>query len=315
MQELSGSHQNQSLFWNIEGTFRALVSYCSSGETPLESPLGENEHMTLDDTVERLFSSRNGTPPKVPFQSEVHRFAEQVQHVLFPHFLEDTVQDKAHLRAELESLSDLACNALSRQGEAHQEKGRLMCDALINELPEIQDKLKEDAKFIYEGDPAARSVDEVIAAYPGFHAILIYRIAHFCWKKDLNSFARALSEYAHRNTGIDIHPGATIGCPVFIDHGTGIVIGETSDIGNRVKIYQGVTLGALSVEKDMASKKRHPTIEDNVVIYASAIILGGETVVGSGSIIGGNVWLTESVLPGTRVYHDPDTRILPAKED
>lgn len=269
--------------------------------------------MSLEKTVERLFSTRSGPPPRVPLQAEVHRFAERVQHALFPHFLEDPLQDTAQLKAELENLSDLACRALSRQGEELQLRARMVCQELIEELPNIQEQLLKDAQFIFEGDPAARSVDEVIAAYPGFHAILIYRVAHFCWQKELMAFARALTEYAHSNTGIDIHPGATLGCPIFIDHGTGIVIGETSIIGNRVKLYQGVTLGALSVEKDLASIKRHPTIEDDVVIYASAIILGGETVVGKGSIIGGNVWLTQSIPAGTKVYHEPDTKILHPK--
>jgi serine O-acetyltransferase len=143
----------------------------------------------------------------------------------------------------------------------------------------------------------------VIAIYPGFFAVFCYRIANFLAKLSVPLFPRMITEYSHRVTGIDIHPLATIGSPFSIDHGTGIVIGETTFIGNYVKLYQGVTLGALSVDKKKASRKRHPTIEDNVILYAGCTILGGETVVGRNSIIGGNVWLTESIAPFSVVYH------------
>jgi serine O-acetyltransferase len=166
-----------------------------------------------------------------------------------------------------------------------------------------------DAEAIEEGDPAAESVEEVVSAYPGFHAIAIYRIAHEFYALEVPIFPRLLSELAHQRTGIDIHPGATIGRSFFIDHGTGIVIGETSVIGERVKIYQGVTLGALSVEKSLSASKRHPTIENGVVIYSNATILGGETVIGHDSVIGGNVWLTESVLPYSVVYNRSEIRV------
>ena len=180
---------------------------------------------------------------------------------------------------------------------------------LINALPAIQDLLYRDAEFIFQGDPAASSIDEVIAAYPGFNAILFYRLANICWTANYHVFARALSAFAQRLSGVDIHPAAKISSPFFIDHGTGIVIGETTQIGSSVKLYQGVTLGALSVEKELAQTKRHPTIMDNVVVYANATILGGETVIGSGSIIGGNVWLTQSVPENSRVYHRGDLTI------
>jgi serine O-acetyltransferase len=157
------------------------------------------------------------------------------------------------------------------------------------------------------GDPAAESTDEVILAYPGFLAIAIYRFAHEFYSAHVPIFPRLLTEYAHEKTGIDIHPGAQIGLSFAIDHGTGIVIGESTIIGENVKIYQGVTLGALSVAKDMAKSKRHPTIENNVVIYAQSVILGGETVVGHHSVIGGNVWLTHSVAPYSIVYQEQKT--------
>lgn len=182
-------------------------------------------------------------------------------------------------------------------------------DNFSSTLPSIIRSLDMDAEAIYKGDPAARSTDEVILAYPGFYAITIYRIAHELFLLGVPVIPRILSEYAHEKTGIDIHPGAGIGERFCIDHGTGIVIGETTIIGNEVKIYQGVTLGALSVDKSFASIKRHPTIENNVVIYAQAVILGGNTVIGEKSVIGGNAWITESVPPNSVVYHKSEVRL------
>ena len=173
----------------------------------------------------------------------------------------------------------------------------------MDELPSVRQTLLQDANFILESDPAATELVEVVAVYPGFFAIFCYRLAHVLVGLEVKLLPRFITEYAHKNTGIDIHPGAVIGSPFSIDHGTGIVIGETTTIGNNVKVYQGVTLGALSVNKSRASKKRHPTIEDNVILYAGCTILGGETVVGRNSIIGGNVWLTESVPAFSIVYH------------
>ena len=173
----------------------------------------------------------------------------------------------------------------------------------LETLPSTKKILLKDAEFILESDPAAKHLIEVIAVYPGFFAIYCYRIAHSIDKLSVPLLPRMITEYAHKITGIDIHPGATIGSPISIDHGTGIVIGETTIIGNYVKLFQGVTLGALSVDKSKASKKRHPTIEDNVILYAGCTILGGETVVGRNSIIGGNVWLTESIAPFSVAYH------------
>ena len=176
-------------------------------------------------------------------------------------------------------------------------------------IPEVHDMLWNDAAAIYEGDPAAESIDEVILAYPGFIAILIYRLAHELYKLNVPIIPRILTEYAHEITGIDIHPGAEIGSHFFIDHGTGIVIGETTSIGNNVKIYQGVTLGALSVDKSMQKKKRHPTIEDDVILYSQAVILGGDTVIGKNSIIGGNTWVTQSVPPNSVVYSKVEVKV------
>ena len=178
----------------------------------------------------------------------------------------------------------------------------LIVESFFEELPEIRRILSLDMEANFRGDPAAKSVEEVILSYPGFQAITVHRLAHYFWNAQVPLIPRMMSEMLHGRTGIDIHPGAQIGGSFFIDHGTGVVIGETSVIGKNVKIYQGVTLGALSVKKEAADKKRHPTIEDDVTIYSNATILGGNTVVGTGSTIGGNVWITESVPPYTVVY-------------
>jgi serine O-acetyltransferase len=184
-----------------------------------------------------------------------------------------------------------------------------LADSFFEDLLNIHEDLLADLDTTLEFDPAAKSKNEVLLAYPGFFAIAIYRMANNLWNKKVPVLPRVISEYTHGKTGIDIHPGASIGKRFFIDHGTGIVIGETAIIGNDVKIYQGVTLGALSVSKDKAKEKRHPTIEDNVIIYANATILGGNTVIGRDSIIGGNVWITDSIQKQTRVYHKSEITV------
>src|SRR5450432_1366692 len=176
-------------------------------------------------------------------------------------------------------------------------------------LEVLYNNLRLDAVKIYEFDPAASSVNEVIVSYPGFYAITVYRIAHQLVTLNIPVLPRILSEFAHRNTGTDIHPAAVIGVPFMIDHSTGIVIGATAIIGNNVSIYQGVTLGALQVAKELAEVKRHPTVEDNVIIYARTTILGGKTVIGKNSIIGGNVFLTKSVEPFSQVFNTHQLRI------
>jgi serine O-acetyltransferase len=188
-------------------------------------------------------------------------------------------------------------------------KTQAIANNFFDAVPEIYKALQKDAAAILKFDPAAESIEEVMVAYPGFYATAVYRISNYLCKQGVKLLPRVFAEYAHSKTGIDIHPGATIGLSFFIDHGTGIVIGETTLIGDFVKIYQGVTLGALSVNKDEAKSKRHPTIEDNVVIYSGATILGGDTVIGHDSVIGGNVWLTNSVLPNSIVYHKSEISI------
>ncbi|GAB6007455.1 serine O-acetyltransferase EpsC [Dysgonomonas reticulitermitis] len=182
-------------------------------------------------------------------------------------------------------------------------------DKFIAKLPELQDQLYEEAEEYSLNDPAAKSVEEVILTYPGFFAQVVYRISHEFYKMNTPIIPRLFSEYAHSKVGIDINPGAEVGRAFYIDHGTGIVIGETTIIGDNVKIYQGVTLGALFVTKGQSNRKRHPTIEDNVVIYAGATILGGTTVVGHDSVIGGNAWLTKSVVPYSLVQQNAEIRI------
>ncbi|MDR1179968.1 MAG: serine O-acetyltransferase [Spirochaetales bacterium] len=173
-------------------------------------------------------------------------------------------------------------------------------------LPALRQRIHLDVEAAYLGDPAAKSTEEVILSYPGLEALIVHRFAHELWIRGIPLLPRIMSEHIHGKTGIDIHPGANIGAGFFIDHGTGVVVGETTLIGSNVKIYQGVTLGALSVKKELSDSKRHPTIEDNVTIYAGATILGGETVIGKGSTIGGNVWLTRSVPAHSKVYNNPE---------
>jgi serine O-acetyltransferase len=182
-------------------------------------------------------------------------------------------------------------------------------ESFYDNLEAIYNNLRRDAEKIYEFDPAASSVNEVIVSYPGFYAITVYRIAHELVKLNIPVLPRILSEFAHRNTGTDIHPGAVIGVPFMIDHSTGIVIGATAVIGNNVSIYQGVTLGALQVAKELAEVKRHPTVQDNVIIYARTTILGGKTIIGKNSVIGGSVFLTKSVEPGSQVFNTHQLRI------
>jgi serine O-acetyltransferase len=187
-----------------------------------------------------------------------------------------------------------------------EERGQRAALEFLRAITRIQETLAKDVAAAYEGDPAARYYDEIIFSYPGLLAVTVYRVAHQLHLLEVPLIPRIMTEYAHSQTGIDIHPGVSIGESFFIDHGTGVVIGETTIIGDRVRIYQGVTLGALSLKKEecqqLRNKKRHPTIEDEVIIYANATILGGNTVIGARSVIGGNVWITESVPSDTVVY-------------
>lgn len=242
-----------------------------------------------------------------PSKQKVEQFVMDLQEFLFVCDISNKLNIsklESHLLQLQRHFEDLLHARISDDGLIQQHSQHF-----FKELPAIYDALILDAEAILAADPAARTLEEVMAAYPGFFATVVYRVAHQVFNQGLQTLARFLSEFAHSKTGIDIHPGATIGHSFVIDHGTGIVIGETSIIGNSVTIYQGVTLGALNVSKENAASKRHPTVEDNVVIYAGATILGGETFIGRDSIIGGNVWLTYSVPANSIVYHKSEIHI------
>ena len=270
---------------------------------------------------------------KLPSRAGIEDILRNLEELIFPGFREQTELDHNNLRlitgervnrlareliGELEKSIGFALRSGSGETTRPSEYGglhggcRAAAEMVVEEffevLPGIRSILALDLKAAFRGDPAAKSADEVILSYPGFQAITAYRVAHFFWTRQAPLIPRMMSEIIHSRTGIDIHPGAEIADSFFIDHGTGLVIGETTVIGKNVKIYQGVTLGALSVKKELGSSKRHPTIEDDVTIYANAVILGGETVIGRGSVIGGGVWITESVPPGSKVYLKADGR-------
>ena len=249
-----------------------------------------------------------------PIKSEAHKFINELMQLLFPHFAEHIYYCPEDVESKIILLKRNFKSLLISLNNNSMENIHKIADDFFREIFNINTELWDDASAICEGDPAAHNIDEVILAYPGFRAIAIYRFAHQLYKLKVPILPRVLTEYAHQETGIDIHPGAKIGHSFFIDHGTGIVIGETSIIGDNVKIYQGVTLGALSVEKKLAQTKRHPTIKDNVIIYAQAVILGGNTVIGKNSIIGGNAWVTESVPEDSVVYHKSEVRLKNTSE-
>lgn len=233
----------------------------------------------------------------------VRRFFNYLLGFLFPEFSTRDYDSFEEFEAYYRELQRELLEILSKRRESDDDRDRELSRRFFSNLSELKKALKEDVEAMFRGDPAAQSREEVIRAYPGFYALASYRVAHWLYGEGVTLAARMITEHAHSKTGIDIHPAARIGHSFCIDHGTGIVIGETSRIGNNVKIYQGVTLGALSVRKEDAAIKRHPTIEDEVIIYAGSSILGGDTVVGRGSIIGGNVWLTRSVPADSKIYY------------
>jgi serine O-acetyltransferase len=244
-------------------------------------------------------------------KTETQAFVENLLAIMFPHFCKEVSLTAEGIKTRLIDLERNLKRILVPLLNGTSLNLEEIATRFMHTLPSIYDTLWLDAEAITSGDPAAESIDEVILSYPGFTAIAHFRIAHEFYMMRVPIFPRLITEYAHQITGIDIHPGAQIGKSFAIDHGTGIVIGESSIIGNDVKIYQGVTLGALSVNKKLAKSKRHPTIEDGVVIYAQAIILGGETTVGHHSVIGGNVWLTASVPPFSSVYQESKVTVRP----
>lgn len=257
----------------------------------------------MDKAFLQKIYNHHQTCPKCPSPDIIEGFFTDLLGTLFPDYSDQTFDSFAefefHLLNLKEDLYEILYMRPNREGLNTENK----TERFFESLPVIYEKLRKDITAMYEGDPAAQSESEVIHSYPGFYAIAAYRFAHELHKLDVKIVPRMITEHAHSKTGIDIHPAASIGESFCIDHGTGIVIGATAVIGNHVKIYQGVTLGALSVSKEDAEKKRHPTLEDYSVIYAGATILGGETVVGHHSVVGGNVWLTKSIPPHTKVYY------------
>ncbi len=267
----------------------------------------------------------------IPSKDEIIRILAMLRDILFPGFFGKQELSAStleyHLGNELLNLYEALSTQLSKsiRHECRRtdslcvkcvQKGREEAITFMEKLPELRLTLAQDVKAHYDGDPAAKSFDEIVFSYPGLYAIFVYRVAHELFLKSIPLMPRIMTEHAHSLTGIDINPGATIGKEFFIDHGTGVVIGETTNIGDRVRIYQGVTLGALSVPREseggnfLRGRKRHPTIEDDVTIYAQATILGGETVIGARSVIGGNVWLTSSVPPDTTVMIEPPRHVF-----
>jgi serine O-acetyltransferase len=267
---------------------------------PLDGLAARVYEMLANDTQARLAKARVGT------------WLRALLDTLFPQAAEQTYATPGDLRDALDA-SATELRSLLRPLEGEIDDPARVAAAFFQVLPEIHRQLMVDATAIERGDPAAESVDEVILAYPGFLAIAAHRIAHRFYELGVPLLPRVLSEWAHERTGIDIHPGATLGHPVVIDHGTGIV--ETAVLGNNVKLYQGVTLGALSVTKSLASTKRHPTIENDVVIYANATILGGDTVIGEGSVIGGNTWITSSVPSNSIVFQRSEVQVRQGRTD
>lgn len=266
----------------------------------------------------------------LPAQSEIIRVIETVRELLFPGYVgtQGLTMDSLQLHVEsrvawlYEILTEQINRAVSHGTKLGDtclitEREAAECASeFLSQLPRLRAVLATDVQAAYDGDPAASCLDEIIFSYPSIYAVMVYRLAHVLFNLRVPLIPRIMTEHAHYRTGIDIHPGTRIGSRFFIDHGTGVVVGGTAVIGHNVKLYQGVTLGAFSFDKDangrlIRNTKRHPTIEDDVVVYAGATILGGETVIGRGSVIGGNVWLTHSVPPGTRVLPEtPNLRII-----
>lgn len=238
-----------------------------------------------------------------PSPKVVQQFFEELLGLLFPEYAVQKAKSEEEVTARLTLLREQLNHILTRNKHLHTSSGDVLAGEFFGRLEQVFDWVHQDVEAMFEGDPAAKSKTEILRSYPGFYAIAAYRIANLLHQLGVKLIPRMITEIAHSRTGIDIHPGATIGQFFCIDHGTGVVIGETTVIGNRVKIYQGVTLGALSVDKADADTKRHPTIQDGVIIYAGATILGGKTVIGQNSVIGGNVWLTKSVPPHSKVYY------------
>ena len=257
--------------------------------------------MAKDQIIQNIAALKSHSSINYGIKTKVQAFTEKLFYTLFDanDSLTESVEE---LEKSFKEISKIAS-----------KKTQELCDGVwiqfLEKLPSVLEKLNRDAEYILENDPASNSIEEVYLGYPGFYAIAIYRLSHELYLLDMLLISRLMSEYAHQITGTDIHAGATIASPFFIDHATGIVIGETTVIEKNVKLYQGVTLGALSVSKEMKNSKRHPTVEKNVCIYANATILGGETIIGKDSVIGGNTWITRSIPEKSLVTNTTITEV------
>lgn len=264
----------------------------------------------MTDRLTGLIQKFNPHSFNVPIdRKELEEVIEKLYELMFPI---SSITSVEIIQAKLTLVGECLLNNISKL--TSKEFAREVMEDFFLEFPDIQHRLAKDAYCYLENDPAAKSIEEVVLTYPGFFALCVHRIAHKLHELKVPLIPRLFSEYAHSKVGIDIHPGAKIGKNLFMDHGTGIVIGETTVVGDNVKIYQGVTLGALYLEKKLSSTKRHPTVENNVVIYAGATILGGDTVIGHHSTIGGGAWLTQSVIPFSLVYNKVDVKIKTVKD-
>ncbi len=273
-------------------------------------PLSENSVAGIVDSVLDSYQSLVGIAPRdgsvLPTPKTISGLVFQIRDLLFPGYFDGkSIQDiRSETQARIRSIATMLNQEIGKAialGDPSSQNSEAIVGEFFTQVPRLREQLWRDIRALDAGDPAAKSELEILLAYPGFTAIMMYRIAHHFYNAEIPVMPRMITELAHTLTGIDIHPGATIGDYFCIDHGTGIVIGETTVIGRNVKLYQGVTLGALSVVKTDSRNKRHPTIEDEVTIYAHATILGGDTVIGHHSVIGGNVWITESARPYSKI--------------
>lgn len=273
------------------------------------------------DDFERTLAALSESGDDALSKADCEGYPNWDQAVEWTERLKDTVlheRDRAALRSTLEALRERFLSLMSQVGLSGEVDAEAVWETLQTKLPDVRELLAEDVEAAFEGDPAAKSFGEIVAAYPSIFSLAIYRLAHVLYQEGVPQLPRMMAEHAHARTGIDIHPGAKVGRRFFIDHGTGVVIGETSEIGDRVRMYHGVTLGAFSPRRGQTIRgvKRHPTIRDDVTIYPGATILGGETEIGSGSVINGNAFVTESVPPDSRVVPEaPRQEVRQAQRD
>jgi len=319
---------------------RIITPPPASDQCPKEASqesLREQIPVIVDQLVESCYAKKcfeHVEADPLPSRQQVIEILDTCRDILFPGFFRNQGVDRVNLRYRLgievsglyDKLSTEITNAIRHECTRHdqscqhcEDAGREKTLEFLKALPRLREILATDVYAAYQGDPAAASYDEIIFSYPGMYAVTVYRVAHELYRLEVPILPRIMTEHAHSITGIDIHPGARIGESFFIDHGTGVVIGQTAVLGNRVKLYQGVTLGALSFKRDETgdldrTSKRHPTLEDDVTVYSGSTILGGETVIGARSVIGGNVWLTHSVPPDTKVILNPPELIMKTRQ-